>query len=169
MIQCNECGASQYEGALFCSECGRFLIDTSGKTTVLPFSDFFHHSPPPPLVEHNLEPTSDPKHIMFIIPASRRRRLLDLVDQIRVGRADPDSGVRPELDLSDDGGIDKGVSRLHAAIQSTAQGVVLIDLGSTNGTLLNNYRLPAERPYPLRSGDEIRFGDLLLHVFFDIE
>jgi pSer/pThr/pTyr-binding forkhead associated (FHA) protein len=73
----------------------------------------------------------------------------------------------PELDLTKDRGSDFGVSRLHASIQASNRGVVLIDLGSTNGTLLNNYRLPPDLPYPLHNGDEIRFGRLLVHVFFE--
>jgi pSer/pThr/pTyr-binding forkhead associated (FHA) protein len=44
---------------------------------------------------------------------------------------------------------------------------MLIDLESTNGTLLNNYRLSPHEPYPLHSGDEIRFGDLLVHLFLN--
>jgi pSer/pThr/pTyr-binding forkhead associated (FHA) protein len=56
---------------------------------------------------------------------------------------------------------------MHAAFQLSKQGVVLIDLGSTNGTSLNNARLPARQPFVVQSGDEVRFGDLLIHVFFD--
>ncbi|RMG97323.1 MAG: FHA domain-containing protein, partial [Chloroflexi bacterium] len=69
--------------------------------------------------------------------------------------------------LGPDNGGDKGVSRLHATIQYSNHGIVLIDLGSTNGTMLNNYRLAAEQPYLLNNGDEIRCGDLLMHIFFE--
>ena len=86
-------------------------------------------------------------------------------DELRIGRAS--SEFVPEVDLTDDDGAEKGVSRLHAKIQSVQEGVVLIDLDSTNGTLLNNYRLPPNEPYPVHSGDEIRFGDLLVHLFLN--
>jgi len=114
-----------------------------------------------------LELDETTKELTIVIPGSRRRALLKLAKTIRVGRADPNSGLEPELDLTNDGGAEKGVSRLHAEIKLYKQGVVLIDLGSTNGTLLNTYRLPPEQPYPLQSGDVIRFGELLIHLFFD--
>jgi len=168
MIRCIECGASQYEGTLFCSECGGFLLESTKKTTaVLPFSQFAEQPPPPPLAEAELEPSSEIKRLLFVIPSSRRRFTLDLVQEIRVGRTDPESDVVPELDLAQDDGLEKGVSRFHATIKASNRGIVLIDLGSTNGTVLNTYRLPAKQPYPLQSGDEVRFGDLLVHLFFN--
>lgn len=168
MIRCNDCGATQLPGALFCSECGRFLLEAPGKqTAVLPFSEFAHRSIPSPLSSNQLEPVNESKRLQFIIPSSRRRLELLLTEQIRIGRADPRSENPPEFDLTPDKGIERGVSRNHATIQLSKQGVVLIDLGSTNGTLLNNFRLPPELPHPLHSGDEIRFGDLLVHIFFD--
>jgi hypothetical protein len=165
MIKCSECGANQHEGTLFCSECGGFLLETSGtKTAVLPFSEFADR-PPPPLSEAVLKPAQSPKNLTFVIPSSRRRIIVELYNEMRVGRSSPDAVPEPDLTLDD--GAEKGVSRLHATIKSSNQGVVLIDLDSTNGTLLNTYRLPAHQPYPLSNGDEIRFGDLLVHLFFD--
>lgn len=135
-------------------------------STVLPFSQFAAHPPPPPLTEVDLEPGSEVRRVTFVIPGSRRRFTLELDKEIRVGRAAPKIDRVPELDLSRDNGLEKGVSRLHATIRASNQGIVLIDLESTNGTFLNTYRLSAGQPYPLYSGDEIRFGDLLVHLFF---
>lgn len=164
MIKCTECGSSLEEGTLFCSECGGFLLVETGKiTAVLPFSEFANRPPPPPLAQDDLAPAVVAPKITLVVPSSRRRFKLVVEDEIQIGRASSDS--TPEVDLSDDDGAEKGVSRLHAKIQAVQGGLVLIDLDSTNGTLLNNYRLPANEPYPLQSGDEIRFGDLLVHLF----
>ncbi len=166
MNKCSECGASQPEGTLFCNECGGFLLLETGEITgVLPFSAFANLPPPPPLSKEALLPADTSQHITLVVPSSRRRLKLVLQGDIRVGRASPE--LVPEIDLTDDDGAEKGISRLHAKIQSVQKGVVLIDLDSTNGTLLNNYRLPPQKPYPLHSGDEIRFGDLLVHIFFN--
>ena len=171
MIQCRECGAEQYEGAIFCSECGRFLMETSGdqvnSTTRLPFNQFVNPPVPPPLAKEALRPTDKSKRLIVVIPSSRRRMTFELDDDIHIGRADPDAEVHPEVDLSDDQGGDQGVSRNHAQIKLAEQGVILIDLDSTNGTFLNNYPLQAHQPYILKSGDEVQFGDLLVHILFD--
>jgi pSer/pThr/pTyr-binding forkhead associated (FHA) protein len=168
MNKCSDCGASQEEGALFCSECGGFLLVEAGENTaVLPFSEFAGRPPPPPLTEEVLTPVDKPKEILLVVPSSRRRFKLVVQDELRIGRASSD--LVPEINLTDDEGAEKGVSRLHAKIQAVQEGIVLIDLGSTNGTLLNNYRLPPNEPYPLQSGDEIRFGDLLVHLFLETE
>lgn len=167
MIKCIECGSDQYVGALFCNECGASLLEQQrrGQTNVLPFSQFIASAPPPPLSEEELHFAADPIMITVVIPHSRRRLQVKLVNEVRVGRADPH--FQPELDLTEDDGAEKGVSRLHAAIRSVRKGIVLIDLDSTNGTMLNTFRLPPERPYPLKNGDEIKFGECLIHIFFD--
>ncbi len=168
MIKCTDCGVSQQEGALFCAECGNFLLHSDPQTTaVLPFSAFANRPPPPPLNLGQLEVDKAATELTIVIPSSRRRVILKLAGKIHIGRADPNSGLNPELDLTQDGGGDKGVSRLHAEIKSYKQGIVLIDLGSTNGTLLNTYRLPPDQPYPIQSGDVVRFGELLVHLFFE--
>jgi pSer/pThr/pTyr-binding forkhead associated (FHA) protein len=166
MIKCSDCGTSQEEGTLFCSECGGFLLVEAGENTaVLPFSEFADRPPPPPLTEEALTPINKPKEILLVVPGSRRRFELVVQNEIHVGRASVD--FVPEVDLTDDEGAEKGVSRLHAKIQVVQEGIMLIDLDSTNGTLLNNYRLSPHEPYPLHSGDEIRFGDLLVHLFLN--
>jgi predicted component of type VI protein secretion system len=52
---------------------------------------------------------------------------------------------------------DPEVSRRHAAIRVTGVGVAIEDLGSTNGTYVNNERIQGTRE--LKEGDEIRFGN----------
>lgn len=168
MIKCSECGSSEMEGTLFCSECGNALLKSRDSGTAqLPFSDSLADPVPPSLLGQDFGAVSEARKVMFVIPSSGRRLILDLDEEIRVGRKDESRQLMPELDLTKDRGSDFGVSRLHASIQASNRGVVLIDLGSTNGTLLNNYRLPPDLPYPLHNGDEIRFGRLLVHVFFE--
>lgn len=110
-----------------------------------------------------MAPATQAYKVTLVVPSSRRRFKLEIEDEVQIGRAS--SELIPEVDLTDDDGAEKGVSRHHAKIQAVQGGLVLVDLGSTNGTLLNNYRLPPQEPFPLKSGDEIRFGDLLIHLF----
>ena len=55
----------------------------------------------------------------------------------------------------------KRVSREHAGIERQGRRVVLFDLGSTNGTFLNDERVLA--PTALRDGDRVFIGDVELN------
>jgi DNA-binding response OmpR family regulator len=58
------------------------------------------------------------------------------------------------------------VSREHTRVQRQGRHVMLVDLGSTNGTFLNGERMLA--PVRLRDGDSVSIGDVIL-VFHDPE
>jgi hypothetical protein len=79
-----------------------------------------------------------------------RRRLPLTVGEHVIGR-DPDVEVR--LDSST-------VSRRHARIVVTADGAVLEDFGSKNGTFCGDERVTA--PVALADGDTIRIGSLVV-------
>jgi hypothetical protein len=90
------------------------------------------------------------------------------IQQITLGRKDPDTGESPEVDLSVANAIDLGVSRRHASIvRKDTASLVIVDKGSPNGTYLNGTRLIPNQPRILRDGDELRLGRLVLHVFFE--
>jgi sigma-B regulation protein RsbU (phosphoserine phosphatase) len=52
---------------------------------------------------------------------------------------------------------DQWLSRMHAEILLDRGGLVIADLGSKNGTLVNGARI--QGPTPLRKGDQIKLGD----------
>jgi pSer/pThr/pTyr-binding forkhead associated (FHA) protein len=77
---------------------------------------------------------------------------------MRIGRRDPRQNHYPEIDLAEH---DRGIaSRNHALIQRDTGGYSLVDLGSTNGTLLNGALVPPRTPQRLRSGDRIKIGEV---------
>lgn len=87
-------------------------------------------------------------------------------DGFTIGRSDADREFIPDLDLAEYGGLEKGVSRKHAAFRRGDDVLSIIDLGSANGTYLNGVRLSTNQPRILRDGDELRFGNLTLYVYF---
>ncbi len=69
-----------------------------------------------------------------------------------------------DVDLAEHDSI-HGVSRWHARIQREGSKFVIEDLGSTNFTTVNGYRLAAHQRYPLVDGDRIGLGSLRLTIF----
>jgi pSer/pThr/pTyr-binding forkhead associated (FHA) protein len=65
---------------------------------------------------------------------------------ITIGRAGCD------VDLSD-----PDVSRLHAVVRGVDDGLAVEDLGSTNGTFVNESRISGIAP--ISPGDRVRFGN----------
>jgi hypothetical protein len=57
---------------------------------------------------------------------------------------------------------DPGVSRRHARVLTNSGGVILEDLGSSNGTYVNGERISG--PVELGAGDEVQLGDTVLGV-----
>lgn len=80
-----------------------------------------------------------------------------------VGRTDPLSNIFPEVDLSRFDPQTK-VSRRHARIWREGEAFMVEDLGSVNGTVINDMiRLEPRQPRALDSGDRIRIGETTLH------
>lgn len=89
---------------------------------------------------------------------------LDILGLAVIGRTDPEDGTQPDLDLSPFEAQVHGVSRRHAVLTSTEEGLCLIDLDSANGTWLNSRYLHPGQKYRLRSGDTVEFGSLKLMI-----
>jgi pSer/pThr/pTyr-binding forkhead associated (FHA) protein len=85
--------------------------------------------------------------------------------EIFVGREDPVSGVFPEIDLTDHGGDEGGVSRKHARIFVQGDQVYIEDLNSTNYTYVNQQKIVPGQSQPLNDGDEVRFGRVKLNYY----
>jgi serine/threonine-protein kinase len=84
-------------------------------------------------------------------------------DSNLVGRTDPLSNIFPEVDLSRFDPQTK-VSRRHARIWREGEAFMVEDLGSVNGTVINDIiRLEPRQPRALDSGDRIRLGETTLH------
>jgi pSer/pThr/pTyr-binding forkhead associated (FHA) protein len=82
--------------------------------------------------------------------------------QAVVGRADPVSNVYPDVDLTPYGALEQGVGRRHLRLFVQGGQIMVEDMDSTNGTLLNGQRLAPLQPQPLRDGDQIQPGKLVL-------
>jgi pSer/pThr/pTyr-binding forkhead associated (FHA) protein len=59
---------------------------------------------------------------------------------------------------------DDSVSKLHAAIEVGAQAVRVVDLGSTNGTCVNDQRVPRAE---LKHGDRVKLGEYVFQCLIE--
>lgn len=76
-----------------------------------------------------------------------------------LGRTNPNSAIKPEIDLSNyDSMYIDGVSRLHASLTRDELGWYLTDLNSTNGTWVNGDRLAPGTRYMLGTVNAIQFA-----------
>jgi len=84
-------------------------------------------------------------------------------DSTLVGRTDPQSNIFPDVDLSRFDPETK-ISRRHARIFREGDMFLVEDLGSVNGTVLNEaIRLGPRQPRQLSNGDRLRLGETTLH------
>ncbi len=159
-IICPTCHTANEKNAVFCSHCG--AIWGAAETTIgLVKND--------PLGPANW-PTGE------VIVTNQEQITLEIMDQhveipiaeiVTLGRGDnttPDP--TPHVNLNPYGASDKGVSRRHVKITRKQNLIYVADLGSTNGTILNNRRLIPGAERLLRNGDQLQLGQLKMTVKF---
>jgi hypothetical protein len=168
MQLCSNCNANQYDGTIFCTECGASLLQAerrSETTASLGQRLAELEAPLAATIVPAPAPEPQPSHALWLtIINSGRRLCLPATRPLLVGRQDAARGVYPDLDLSTDGGYDAGVSRRHARIWHQSDGYVVEDLASANGTFVNGQRLSPNSPTSVSSGDELGFGTLLVRI-----
>lgn len=170
---CPNCQTPNREGTLFCEECGVSITGVAsiatkafrtGLTNTLSPDDpklqgvstwgTAHLTPSTTLV-FRIQGVPD----ALSVPLGGRMKLI-------IGRMDPNSGVRPEIDMTPYGAQDKGISRSHSLLQFSENRLTLTDMGSVNGTYLNSQRLTPNQPRLVRDGDEIRLGKLSMYIYY---
>lgn len=85
--------------------------------------------------------------------------------QVTFGRQNPGGNVS-QIDLDPYDAFEKGVSRQHSIIRHAGLGFEIEDLGSANGTFVNGLSLAPHEPHTIKNGDELRLGELRMHVYF---
>jgi hypothetical protein len=147
---CQVCGAARSGDDRYCEACGH---------------DFL--APPPAVTAWEVVVRPDrtqferiaPSGLSFPANGGERTFRLD-ADEVRIGRSRAGATTAPEIDLAQPP-EDPGVSRVHAVIERRGDGTYGIrDLGSTNGTTLNDDPRPigADTATTLTDGDVIRLG-----------
>lgn len=147
-VFCNQCGHENPPRSSYCSSCGAQLEQAVTDETTASYTPVGDDGGATALEEL---PTGAGLLVVQRGPNAGSRYLLDQ-DLVRLGR-------HPEADILLD---DITVSRQHAEIGRTAQGYVVRDAGSLNGTYLNRRRVEEAL---IRNGDEVQIGRFRL-VFY---
>jgi len=164
MIECPLCGRKYPVGALFCPECGVYLL-TGGPLRTEPLPEGVAVPAEPPIEPVSGEGAGAQRLVLHVL-SSGRRVVIRPDQEVLVGRLDVGRGIFPQVDLTPDGGLEGGVSRRHARIFFRNDRFYIEDLGSTNGTYVNGVRLDPYSPRPLGDGDELRLGRIAVRVGF---
>lgn len=164
MRECPHCHNQIDDKSMICPICGKLLVPAVEATRALGNTDFEEG-----ISRYGTAHLGSRTNLILQVRGASKSFTFDAdqIDELIIGRVDPDTGEAPEIDLNDCGGIDKGVSRRHAAVVKRDGKLQLVDKGSPNGTFLNGLRLVANQPRVVRDGDEIRLGHLVLVVSFE--
>jgi hypothetical protein len=167
MINCPHCKNEMYVGTLFCTECGAQLAfpegelqgdaEMGGESLQDPEAHAYTNIPSFP------DATSTSKVSLSVLETGE---VVPLVfrEETTLGRISDGQPIIPDLDLSPFSAYEAGVSRLHASIRQQEGQVIIIDLGSANGTRVNGIKIEPNVPHTLLHGDVLTLGKLKLQV-----
>lgn len=173
MIICPTCHVENLPGAMFCAECGAQLVNSDYRTT-----HAFKRSPSDTLDVNRLQaelvaeartPTPEPVDAAISLHLVDSGQIMHLAgrNEFTFGRVTEGQPILPDVDLSPYEAYSQGVSRLHASLKVTGQRVVIMDLGSSNGTRVNGQKIIPHADYPLNHGDIITLGKLKFQVLIN--
>ncbi len=164
MVVCNNCQHKNPPGSIFCDECGAQLVASEFTTQSIrtdQVKDVLRQDTggvqAPSVLSTN---TWGSLHLM------ESGQILPLTDrnEYTLGRISDAQPVMPDVDLSSYHAYANGVSRLHALLRRDGKRVVVMDLGSANGTYVNGKRLSPNAEHLLNHGDVIALGKLKLQI-----
>jgi pSer/pThr/pTyr-binding forkhead associated (FHA) protein len=143
-IFCNNCGHRNSTGSNFCSSCGHPLERVSDDPSTITFS--LDQQPGGEEISVELDELG-PGGVLVATRGPNAGSEFALQQVITTAGRHPDSDIF--LD-------DVTVSRRHAEVERISNGYVVRDVGSLNGTYVNQGRIEGDTP--LTNGDEVQVG-----------
>jgi hypothetical protein len=164
MIICPSCQHKEMSGAIYCSECGAQLIEMTIATHKIHTAESQHEAKHQTSQVQTPSPANLQSWISLNIMESGQ--ILPLADrtEFTLGRAAEGQPIVPDVDLSPYNAYANGVSRLHAVLKLIQDKIVVMDLGSSNGTYLNGNRLFPYVDTPVIHGEILYLGKLKIQL-----
>jgi hypothetical protein len=149
---------------MFCAECGAQLdgietLTTQAITNEQIANELNRKAPRP-------DPLSVPANSWISLHLMDSGKILPLAsrNEFTLGRLSEGQPIMPDIDLTPYQAYASGVSRLHAVVKRDADRVLVMDLGSSNGTYLNGRRLNPHMEESLNHGDIVALGKLKIQI-----
>ncbi len=163
MIICSNCQHDNVAGTLFCVECGAQLDGVDLTTQSIAQDQIVDDLKKTP---STTDVPSSPANSWLSLHLMDSGKILPLAtrNEFTMGRLSEGQPIMPDIDLTPYQAYASGVSRLHAVVKRDAERVVIMDLGSSNGTYLNGRRLNPHTEEMLKHGDVIALGKLKIQV-----
>jgi pSer/pThr/pTyr-binding forkhead associated (FHA) protein len=162
---CSNCGSALRKGELICSNCGAVQISSSAAAAAAtnrlpnPTESFDSKRARVGSIAREFQ------RIKFTIDS--HDLLLPTKARLVIGRNDPTSGARTaDIDLTPYDGVQLGVSRQHLELTRRNDLIFIVDLGSTNKTMLNGQIVAPAIERILRDGDHLMIGHMPVSVRF---
>jgi hypothetical protein len=159
-VVCARCGHENGSDAELCEKCGA-PIEVEPSTAEINTQTFSTKTPLLPDVVLDMPE----KAVVLYFLGNKEPLTVRPRPEITIGRAVMGES-ESVADLTPYGASEKGVSRKHAKIIYSDDKYHLVDLGSTNGTWVNEQKLAPNELRALRSTDMIRLGNLQMFIYF---
>jgi hypothetical protein len=148
---------------MFCAECGAQLdgVETlvTQAVTDEQIANELRKSPRPDFA-------ATPPNSWISLHLMDSGKILPLAsrNEFTLGRLSEGQPIMPDIDLTPYQAYASGVSRLHAVVKRDADRVLVMDLGSSNGTYVNGRRINPHVEESLSHGDILALGKLKIQV-----
>ncbi len=167
MLRCNHCFfVAIDESNTTCRNCGQTLRDSKPLRRTRSLAS---PNPTAHLVTRNKHVGKLGRHEVAIYMLDMDEPLIATVtDELVLGRTSRVSAetAQPTVDFTTFQAVERGVSRAHAALRRFDRALAVIDLGSTNGTWLNNARLTPNLPVIISNGDRVALAKLSMYIYY---
>lgn len=163
MIACPNCLHENLDGTVFCSECGMQL---SGLHSIVTQNIPPDSRPLPPLDQKKTAAYAKDLDTWASLHLLESGQILPLGDrtEFTLGRVSEAQPIMPDIDLTPYQAYASGVSRLHAVLKREGKRVLVMDLGSSNGSYLNGKRLKPNTEQVINHGDMLALGKLKIQI-----
>ncbi len=162
-VTCPNCGLEQTKKDAFCSRCGAKLEPDSDGVPTKALDSM--------VATGGLKDSAQPSAnqlagslLNLHILRTGEILLIGGIGEYILGRVSKDQSILPDVDLEPYQAYKSGVSRLHARIKVEQQAMWITDLGSANGTRVNDQKLTPQQEFPLGDKDIVRLGRLSIQA-----